>query len=92
MPQRLPRDVFIGTSLIFFAIVNWVKVPPFIALGLFSRETLLTSFVLFPLAIASTWAGVLLVRRVPAEAFYRIIYGLMILVGAKLMWDGMAGF
>ena len=91
MPQRLPRDVFIGTSLIFFAIVNWVKVPPFIALGLFTRETLLTSFVLFPLAIAATWAGVLLVRRVPADAFYRIIYGLMILVGAKLIWDGMAG-
>jgi uncharacterized membrane protein YfcA len=91
MPQRLPRDVFIGTSLIFFAVVNWVKVPPFIALGLFTRETLLTSFVLFPLAIAATWAGVLLVRRVPADDFYRIIYGLMILVGAKLIWDGIAG-
>jgi uncharacterized membrane protein YfcA len=91
MPQRLPRDVFIGTSLIFFAIVNWVKVPPFIALGLFTRETLLTSFVLFPLAIAATWAGVLLVRRVPADPFYRIVYGLMMLVGAKLIWDGVAG-
>lgn len=91
MPQRLPRDVFIGTSLIFFAVVNWVKVPPFIALGLFSRETLLTSFVLFPLAIAATWAGVLLVRRVSTERFYTIIYGLMMLVGVKLIWDGIAG-
>jgi uncharacterized protein len=90
MPQRLPRDVFIGTMIIFFAIVNWVKVPPFIALGLFTRETLLTSFVLFPLAIAATWAGVLLVRRVPADPFYRIVYGLMMLIGAKLIWDGAA--
>ena len=91
MPQRLPRDVFIGTMLLFFAVVNWVKVPPFIALGLFTRETLLTSFVLFPLAIAATWAGVLLVRRIPADPFYRIVYGLMMLIGAKLIWDGIAG-
>ena len=91
MPQRLPRDVFIGTSLIFFAVVNWIKVPPFIALDLFTRETLLTSFALFPLAIAATWVGVLLVRRVPADPFYRIIYLLMILLGAKLIWDGATG-
>lgn len=90
MPQRLPQKVFIGTMIFFFAVVNWVKLPPFIALGLFTRETLLTSFVLFPLAIAATWAGVLLVRRVPADPFYRIVYGLMVLLGAKLIWDGVA--
>jgi uncharacterized membrane protein YfcA len=87
-PQRLPRDVFIGTMSIFFCVVNWVKVPPFIALGLFTRETLLTSVVLFPLAIAATWAGVLLVRRVSTDHFYKIIYGLMMLIGVKLIWDG----
>lgn len=91
VPQRLPRDVLVGTTAIFFAIVNWVKVPPFIALGQFTRETLLTSVVLFPLAIAATWAGVLLVRRVPTDHFNRIIYGLMILIGAKLIWDGITG-
>ncbi len=90
-PQRLPRDVFVGTMAIFFAVVNWVKVPPFIALGQFTRETLLTSVVLFPLAIAATWAGVLLVRRVSADHFSRMIYGLMMLIGVKLIWDGIAG-
>ena len=91
MPQRLPRDVFVGTMTLFFAIVNWVKVPAFIALALFTRETLLTSVVLFPLAIAATWGGVLLVRRVSADDFTRIIYILMMLLGAKLIWDGAAG-
>jgi uncharacterized membrane protein YfcA len=71
--------------------VNWVKVPPFIALGLFTRETLMTSVALFPLAIAATWAGVLLVRHVSAENFSRIIYVLMMLLGAKLIWDGSQG-
>jgi uncharacterized membrane protein YfcA len=43
---------------------------------------------LFPVAIASTWAGVWLVRRVPAERFYTIIYILLIAVGLKLLYDG----
>jgi uncharacterized membrane protein YfcA len=46
---------------------------------------------LLPLAIVSTWAGVKLVRRVPAERFYRLIYGLLIVVGTKLIWSGIEG-
>ena len=36
MPQRLPRDIFVGTGSVFFAILNWIKVPPFMALGQFT--------------------------------------------------------
>ncbi|HEV2604295.1 MAG TPA: sulfite exporter TauE/SafE family protein [Microvirga sp.] len=88
LPQRLPRDTLVGTSAVFFALINWIKVPPYIALGQFTDENLGTSAVLFPLAIASTWAGVWLVRRVPAERFYTIIYILLVCVGAKLVYDG----
>ena len=58
------------------------------ALGQFTRENLLTSTALFPLAIFATWLGVLLVRRVPGERFYTAIYILLILVGLKLVWQG----
>jgi uncharacterized membrane protein YfcA len=44
--------------------------------------------VLFPVAIASTWAGVLLVRSVSGERFYTIVYILLVLVGTKLTHDG----
>jgi uncharacterized membrane protein YfcA len=90
-PQRLPRDVFVGTGCIFFAVLNWIKIVPFTALGQITGENLTTSFALFPLAIASTWAGVLLVRRVSGERFYTMINVLLILVGLKLTWDGVAG-
>jgi uncharacterized membrane protein YfcA len=87
-PQRMPREIYVGTmSLLFFAI-NWTKVPPFIALGQFSRQTLQTSAVLMPVAVLSAWCGVLLVRRTSPKHFYKIIYGLMVLVGIKLVWDG----
>jgi uncharacterized protein len=89
MPQRLPRDVFVGTGAVFFALNNWIKVPPYMALGQFTGENLATAGALFPLAIASTWAGVWLVRRVSAERFYTLVYILLILVSAKLIFDGM---
>jgi uncharacterized membrane protein YfcA len=91
LPKRLARDIFIGTSAIYFAVTNWMKVPAYLALGQFTHESLLTSAVLLPLAIASTWAGVWLVRRVSGEKFYTVIYALLIVVGAKLVWDGVAG-
>jgi uncharacterized membrane protein YfcA len=87
LPRRLPRDVLVGTTAIFFAAVNWIKVPAYIALGQFTHANLLTAAVLLPVAIGSTFAGVWLVRRVPAERFYVAIYVLMVLVGAKLLWD-----
>jgi hypothetical protein len=88
LPQRLARDTLVGTSAIFFGLINWIKVPPYIALGQFTDENLWTSLALFPVAIASTWAGVWLVRRVPAERFYTLIYVLLIGVGLKLLYDG----
>lgn len=89
LPRRLPRDVLVGTTALFFAAVNWIKVPAYVALGQFTRANLLTAAMLVPVAILSTLAGVWLVRRVSAERFYVAIYVLMILVGAKLLFDGM---
>lgn len=91
LPRRLPRDAFIGTSAIFFAVVNWMKAPAYLALGAFTPKVLATAGVLLPLAIASTWAGVWLVRRVPAEGFYKVIYVLLVAVGGKLVFDGARG-
>jgi uncharacterized protein len=91
LPRRLPRDVLVGTTAIFFAAVNWIKVPAYVALGQFSRGNLLTAAALMPVAIVSTFAGVRLVRRVSPERFYAAIYVLMMLVGAKLIYDALIG-
>jgi len=90
LPKRLPRDVLVGTTAIFFAAVNWIKVPAYLALGQFSRAHLLASLIMMPVALASTFAGVWVVRRVDTERFYAVIYWLMIGVGLKLVWDGFA--
>lgn len=85
MPKRLSPAVYAGTTALFFAVVNWMKVPAYLALGQFTDDNLLAAATLLPLAIASTFAGVWLVRRVSAERFYTIVYVLMIALGMELL-------
>jgi uncharacterized membrane protein YfcA len=91
LPKRLAPATLIGTTAIFFAVVNWLKVAPYAALGQFTRENMATALVLMPAAIASTFAGVWLVKRISPKRFYTVIYVLMIAVGAQLMWEATRG-
>jgi hypothetical protein len=77
--------------MIFFALVNWMKVLPFFALGQFSSENLATSVLLLPFAVATNFLGIWLVRRTPTELFYRIAYWLMFVISAELMRSGVMG-
>jgi len=89
MPKKLDRDTLVGTSAIFFAVVNWIKVPAYAALGQFTFANAAATLALLPVAVFSSFAGVKLVRKVPAERFYIIVYWLMVVAGIKLMLDGL---
>lgn len=91
MPQRLTPVLYAGTSTMFFAVTNALKLPPYFALGQFSGDNVGASAVLFPLAIAATFVGVWLVRRIEARRFYGIIYALTFIIGLKLVFDGLRG-
>ncbi|MCC6829578.1 MAG: sulfite exporter TauE/SafE family protein [Novosphingobium sp.] len=87
LPRHLPRDTLVGTTAISFAIMNWMKVPAYAALGQFTAENIRASLLLLPVALLSTMAGVWLVRRIDTRNFYRVIYILMILLGLKLLFS-----
>jgi uncharacterized protein len=88
LPYRLSRDVFVGTLVMQFLVVNWMRLPAFLALGRMTVENLILSASLLPIAIASTWLGVHLVRRTPGPRFFLLMYVLLVLVGARLIWNG----
>jgi uncharacterized membrane protein YfcA len=88
-PRKLPHETFVSTGAILFGIVNWAKVPAYVALGAFTRETLIASAALLPLAIASTLAGVWVIRRINGRTFYTIAYVLMVGLGAHLIWQAL---
>lgn len=91
MPKNLSPLLFAGTAGIFFAVVNAVKVVPYYALGQFSGQNLLYSLVLVPLAPLGVKLGHYLVRRSNASFYYSVISFFLVVVGAKLLWEGLAG-
>jgi uncharacterized protein len=88
IPRSPSPEVFAGTSGLYFALVNVMKVPAYFVLGQFTVENLWLSVVLCPIAILGNLAGIWLVRRVPVAAFFRLIYTLTFVVGLKLVSDG----
>jgi uncharacterized membrane protein YfcA len=89
LPQRLPKMIYVGTTVWFFALVNVMKIAPYVGLGQFSSAGLATSAVLFPLAIAANALGVWLVRLTPETLFYRITNIIVLLIGCELSRQGL---
>jgi uncharacterized protein len=85
LSRNFPHLVFVGTSSIFFAIINWMKVPAYAALGQFNTQNMTLTTLFMPLAITSTVAGVWLVKRVSPAQFNIIINMLMIAIGLELI-------
>ena len=81
--------LYVGTTVWFFGLVNSMKVVPYFALGQFSTAGLVTSAVLFPLAIASNFMGVWLVKVTPERLFYRITNLIVFLLGVELTRQGL---
>jgi hypothetical protein len=90
LPLRLEPGLMAGTTVVVFAVANFIKLLPYAMLGQFSAGHLATAAVLLPLAPVSTWMGAKLVRRVQVETFYRISYAALFVIGLKLLWDGAA--
>lgn len=91
VPMRLDPRVYTGTSVLFFAVVNAVKVVPYAALGFFDARVLVSALVMLPLAVVAVLIGAAIVRRMRAEVFYPFTYAMVALVGLKLVWDGVHG-
>ncbi|MDB4511860.1 sulfite exporter TauE/SafE family protein [Arenicella sp.] len=89
LPQKLDRQVYMGTSVIFFGALNAIKVVPYALLGMLALGNLSTSLVLLPLAPIGVAMGVWLNKNISNEIFYRIVYGAIFLVGVTLIWEVM---
>ena len=88
LPLRLDTQVFVGTSVIFFAVTNAVKLIPYFFLGQFDSANLTTAAVLFPFAALMTIAGIWIVRVIDQTVFYSLSYLFVMVIGLKLTWDG----
>lgn len=89
--RGLNRTQFVATTIVFFAVVNYIKLVPYAWLGQFDASNLKTSLVLAPLAPIGIGMGVWLHNIVSDRFFFRLAYTMLFVVGLKLMYDGVTG-
>ncbi|MBP1848894.1 sulfite exporter TauE/SafE family protein [Rhizobium halophytocola] len=89
LPLRLDPRSYTGASVRFFAIVNAIKVIPYFALGELDTSNLELSAYLLPVALVSTLAGAWVVRLMKPQVFYPFTYGMALIAGSKLLYDGL---
>ena len=85
LPLRLDKTIVVGTSALFFAIVNALKLIPYALLGQLHFENLKVSVILLPVAPIGVLLGVFLHRRISNHIFYFMSYAMLGLVGLKLI-------
>lgn len=87
LPQRLEKALLAGTAVVFFSVLNYVKLVPYFWLGLFDARTLSTAAALAPIGVLGILAGVWVRQRISEVLFYRLCYAFLLLAGGKLLYD-----
>ena len=92
LPLGLTKDIYAGTTSLFFTVGNATKAVPWLLLvnpttGLW--ELMAICLLAVPTGVSLGWRlhGVLDQRQI-----YRICYGLLVVTAVKLLWDGISGY
>lgn len=91
VPQRLSKSMFVGTTILFFALINFAKLIPYSLLGQINLSSFISSLILLPLAPLGVYIGLHLHKRVSESLFYKITCYLLLLAGIKLVYEGVIG-
>ncbi|MDB5839589.1 MAG: hypothetical protein JWQ23_1541 [Herminiimonas sp.] len=86
-PQKLDRILFAGTATVFFACINFIKLGPFIWLGLFNATNLNATLILLPAGLVGYFLGLKVLVRIDGKTFYRVIHAALFVTGLKLLWE-----
>ena len=87
LPQRLPRPTYLGTTTIFFAAMNTMKMPAFIVAEQVTWVALQQAVFLIPLALLGAWSGMYFLRRLDDSIFYTVVEIALAVVLVKLLFD-----
>jgi uncharacterized membrane protein YfcA len=91
LPRKLDKSVYQASISLAFAVINLVKVLPFILLGSITWESLTLSLYLLPAGVIGVVIGFVAHHKLDEERFYTFIYICLILVGIRLLQDGFSG-
>ncbi len=79
-----PR-AFLATLVFLFAILNIIKVPTYLVIGLFDFSLYSSIIYLLPLVPLGVWIGQWMVKKIDKELFNKILIGILFFLGALLI-------
>ena len=91
LPQGMDRVRMVGTTVIYFSLVNFVKLVPYGVLGLLDLSNLTSALLLLPVAPVGYWLGLKLLKGLPQAPFNLAIALAMLATGLKLIADALFG-
>lgn len=83
--KGLTKNKFIGTQAWFFLIINLVKIPLFLFLGLITVVTFQSSVYAIPTIIIGGILGIKIVKLLPEKTFRILVYFVTTLAGVRLL-------
>ena len=86
LAMRLPKLAFMGTGAAFFLLINWIKVPFVVQLGLITPESLKLDLYLFPAVAVGALMGRPLIERINQRRFENWVLFLTALAVAKMLF------
>ncbi|WP_304526554.1 sulfite exporter TauE/SafE family protein [Halomonas sp. I5-271120] len=89
LPRKYPKETFIATCAVSFAVVNVIKLGPYIWLGEVNVTSAWASLLLVPIAWVGVRSGLWLQSRVNETLFFRLVILAMFVVGVNLMWQAL---
>jgi uncharacterized protein len=88
----LAKEVYVGTTTIYFAVGNLIKVGPWLMLGQPTPAVWTLIAICVPVAMIFVWIGWLFHKRIDQKRLYQGCYAILVLTSLKLLWDGIKGF
>ena len=91
MPQNMDKMRLVGTTVIFFSVVNFSKLGPYAQLGLLDLSNLGVSLLLAPAIPLGYFVGYRLLHAIDMRGFNLVTAWTLLAAGTKLVYDGIAG-
>ena len=83
--MRLPKLQYVGTTAVFFLLLNLFKVPFMASLGLITLGSFKLNLLLLPAVLAGAITGRWLLMRINQQWFEGLVLGMSALAGLVLV-------
>jgi len=91
LPQGLPKMEFAGTTAVYFFILNFLKLVPFVFLGRIETKNLTLGLYMLPLIPIGVATGYFLVRVMRSEHYISMIYIVLFFTSITLIIKSITG-